>query len=128
LKLHANTLFPYVWNEMKRFVLLMLCSACLASCQTAGGSRSHKDLNDYPEGRAYTECLRSRARAYASQQGSPLELGIIISSSCSGERRALLDAVDRDESPVYTRVLTREMERQSPAVAAEMVIAVRSGR
>lgn len=113
---------------MKRYVLLMLCCACLVGCETTKSGRSSKGLNDYPEGQAYTECLRSRARAYASQQGSPLELGVIISNSCYGERHALLDAVSKDESPAFMRTLTREMERSSPPLAAEMVIAVRSGR
>jgi hypothetical protein len=110
---------------MKICIATVLACAILAGCQTTANKPS-KELKDYPEGVAYQDCLLSRAVAYAPQQGSPLELGLIAANSCSSARQALLDAVGKNESPGFVRELSRAMERNQPLVAADMILALRT--
>ncbi len=110
---------------MKIRIVILLACASLAACQTTDGKTS-KDLKDYPEALAYRDCMWSRAVAYAPQNGSPLELGLIAANSCSSARQALLDAVSKNERPGFIRELSRRMEHSEPLVAADMIIAVRT--
>lgn len=106
-------------------IATVLACAVLAGCQTTTGTPS-KDLKDYPEGVAYKDCLWSRAVAYAPEQGSPLELGLVAAESCSSARQALLDAVGKNESPGFVRALSLRMERSQPLLAADMIRALRT--
>lgn len=110
---------------MNNCIATVLACAILAGCQTRANTPS-KDLQDYPEGIAYKDCLWSRAVAYAPQQGSPLELGLLAANSCSSARQALLNAVSRNESPGFVGALSRRMERSQPVLAADMIRALRT--
>ena len=82
---------------MKIRIVTLLACASLAACQTTDGKTS-KDLKDYPEALAYRDCMWSRAVAYAPQNGSPLELGLIAANLHSSSKRAL----GRDPPPRQT--------------------------
>jgi len=112
---------------MKICIATVLVCAILAGCQTTANTPS-KDLKDYPEAMVHKDCLWSRAAAYAPQQGSPLELGLLAAESCRPARQTLLDAVGRNENPGFVSALSRRMERSQPIVAADMIRALRTNK
>lgn len=110
---------------MRRLAAIVLTAATLSACQTTAPRR---DLSDYPEGRAVVDCVIAKARLYAPQPDSALELGLIGWNACSTEQLAFERALQRQEGPAYANEVTRLMNQSQPQLIAEFIVDIRAGR
>lgn len=104
----------------------LTAGSLLSGCETAQTQR--KPLRAYPEWSEYRACLTKMAVEYASQAGSPLELGAIAVSACSGKRMALIDATAKQEGPYFARGVNEASQQEDPKFVAQIILKIRSGQ
>lgn len=100
--------------------------AAIAGC-THKGRDQNKPISEYPEARAYADCLDQKARQLAPAEGGPLELGIIAADACRSLRQELATAMSGG-SRVFVAEFMRSGESTAASMAAERIITIRSRR
>lgn len=110
--------------KVQKYLLSALTIAALSACTTAGGNRA-KPISDYPEARSYGDCVIGKARSYAPQPGSPVDLAIIAVGACRTERNAMENVLSRDNSPTFANEFMRRNDQTMVEIAGEVIVEAR---
>jgi hypothetical protein len=104
-----------------KFYAVLLLPFALSSCVTSSG----KSITDYPEAKTHIQCLSTKSREYAQEQGGPLELGIAVSSACNSTRMKLETAFRKDNNARVTAMVFDQMQVNDAKTASSWIVEVR---
>jgi hypothetical protein len=108
-----------------KFHFYVAAAIVLSGCQHEP-PKAPKPFAEYPEWNEYRSCLMGKAAAYAKQEGSPLELGIIASSACAHKRTAFVRVASRGESAAYAQGMEDAARTEDPKLVAGLILDYRS--
>jgi len=89
---------------------------------TAAQARS---IQDYPEARAYGDCVIAKARVYAAQSDPVFDLAIAAVSACRPEQNAMERALRAENTRRFVDTFMYENKRSMIEVASEVIVETR---